>query len=94
MIYLIKEILKDRCYTETENGMSIIFRLLYTIKALICILLNRHSSVGCDCICVATWGYSQGYSQECWDDRTWEYLDVGRGLFKEWVYEQGSDGNC
>lgn len=83
--------IRDHCKYDTEWELNILQRWLYTLKVLVCLLFGRwtRGSLGYDTtIHVAEISYTKTYGG--WNG---EYLHVGRGLFRNWIWEVERDGD-
>jgi hypothetical protein len=84
---------------EDNYSIKLYERILYTIKAIICMILNRRKDYWAkDCICVAIFdhrhiGNGGGADVPSWY-ADWNEMVVGEGLFKNWSYDIYSNANA
>ena len=77
----IVKIIKHRCKPDDSYSLSRVQRWFYTLKCLICLLLNRHGDLwGKDHVDVAV---LRSYSHYDWIS-----VVVGHGYFKNWYYDK------
>lgn len=71
---------------------SSLLRLTYTIKAIICLALNRYKEYNYsdDVVEIAYFGYHHTYGE--YPGADWDALRVGRGTFSNWYVDFIPDG--
>lgn len=83
------EVIKQRCKPEYDYSINRLQRWFYTIKTLICILLNRQGDLwGKDHIDVAILNYRPAYTMDVMGGYDWTCIVVGHGYFKNWCYDK------
>jgi len=74
------------------------WKLFYTIKFSICYMFNLYGDPeihdAYDFINVAYGPVQSVWSDCCMDAKEWEFWAVYPGIFRDWVYSSGNDGNC
>lgn len=93
---LIKLCLKQHAQDETDWGINNapVDQWLYTLKAVICIILkrNRPEEGWTDAVYpIATWNFRSGVCYEYSPSASWEGLAVGHG-WRNWWYFVYYDG--
>lgn len=84
--YAIKQMfIKDNRCDELDDYSWLMQRFLW-LKTLICLYLKLYGFEGYGTMVVAYDEYSYP------DGMSWDYVSVGRGLFKNWGIEIGRDG--
>lgn len=91
----IKLALKQRCKWHDNRSLSHLERYFYTLKVIICLLLNRRKNM---CLSdsidsVAVDNFRHSYSFDVVGGYDWEDLQVGFGIFKNWHYNIVSTSN-
>jgi len=92
----IKEVLKQRGKFHDNYSLNRLQRWFYTLKTVICLLLNRRKTLGFeDCIdSMAVWNMTEWQSMDFMGTAyDWTELAVGIGVLKGWyfdIYRNGS----
>lgn len=90
LIACLGPICKQRCKYEQDHQLNFLQRWLYSVKAIICVLINRDQSESrgtFEGIGVARTHYAKLYAG--WEE---EWIQVGRGFFVNWWVSIEKDG--
>lgn len=78
----------QRCKHEDNRRMNRLKRWFYTMKAVICLLLNRRNSLWpAEGYEVSYFNYQSGYHY------SWDEFRVGEGIFRNWHYDIYNNGD-
>ena len=92
----IKNVLMQRGKFHDYYSLNCLQRWFYTLKTVICLLLNRRKTCGFeDCIAMAVWNITEWQSPDFMSTAyDWTELAVGIGLLKGWYFDIYRDGTA
>lgn len=95
----IEEVLRQRGkFHDCSLDLNCIQRWFYTLKAVICLLLNRRKNFGFEdidsMVVMAVWNMTEWQSPDFMGTAyDWTELVVGIGIFKEWYFDICRNGS-